>query len=198
MNGVESETATIKTRFVQFVGRLPADDWLVIGWALATKIVLLIFGVRSYHMFEDKRLPGHLGWLEIWNRWDALHFQRIAEAGYSASDKLKVWFYPLYPWCVRWTAYLTGNTLVAALVVSGIALLVAALIFRRLMALDFSTDVARRGVWFFLIFPTAYYLHIGYTESLFLAFTFGAIFAARKECLWLSVVFGSLSWATAA
>ena len=186
------------TRWGAVVRRLPTEDWLVIGWVFATEIILLIFGVRSFHMIEDKRVPAHLGWLEIWNRWDALHFQRIAEAGYSASDKLKAWFYPLYPWCVRWTAYLTGNSLVAAFVVSGIALLVAALIFRRLIALDFSTDVARRGVWFFLIFPTAYYLHIGYTESLFLAFTFGAIFAARKERWWLAGVLGALSWATRA
>ena len=109
------------TRWGAVVRRLPTEDWLVIGWVFATEIILLIFGVRSFHMIEDKRVPAHLGWLEIWNRWDALHFQRIAEAGYSASDKLKAWFYPLYPWCVRWTAYLTGNSLVAAFVVSGIS-----------------------------------------------------------------------------
>ena len=186
------------TRWGAVVRRLPTEDWLVIGWVFATEIILFIFGVRSFHMIEDKRVPAHLGWLEIWNRWDALHFQRIAEAGYSASDELKAWFYPLYPWCVRWTAYLTGNSLVAAFVVSGIALLIAALMFRRLIALDFSTDVARRGVWFFLIFPTAYYLHIGYSESLFLALMLGSIFAARKERWWLAGVLGALSWATRA
>src|SRR5712664_1369137 len=130
MNDVESERATVKTRFVQFVGRLPTDDWLVIGWALATKILLMIFGVRSYHMLEDKPVPGHLGWLEIWNRWDSLHFQRLAQVGYVASDKLKAWFYPLYPWCVRVAAFVTGNFLVAAFAVSAIASVVVAIVLR--------------------------------------------------------------------
>src|SRR5438067_4044175 len=196
MNEPGPERSTMITRWGAVVRRLPTEDWLVIGWVFATEIILLIFGVRSFHMIEDKRVPAHLGWLEIWNRWDALHFQRIAEAGYSASDKLKAWFYPLYPWCVRWTAYLTGSTLVAAFVVSGIALLVAALIFRRLIALDFSTDVARRGVWFFLIFPTAYYLHIGYTESLFLALALASILAARIERWWLAGLLGAFCWMT--
>jgi len=199
MSEATVQTPSSRVLLRQFVGRLPADDWLVVGWVLATEILLLIFGVRSFHMIEDKRVAAHLGWLEIWNRWDALHFQRIAEAGYSASDKLKAWFYPFYPWCVRWMSYLTGNnSLVAAFVVSGIALLIAAITFRRLIELDFSADVARRAVWFFLIFPTAFYLHIGYTESLFLAFTFAAIFAARRDQWWLAGVLGALSWATRA
>jgi hypothetical protein len=198
MSGVESETATIKTRFVQFVGRLPTDDWLVIGWVLATKIVLLIFGVRSYHMFEDKRVSAHLGWLAIWNRWDALHFQRLAQVGYSGTDILKAWFYPLYPWCVRLTAYLTRDFLVAAFVVSAVASVMAAVLLRRMTGLDFSANVARRAVWFFLIFPTAYVLHIGYTESLFLALTLGSIFAARQERWWLAGVLGAFSWMTRA
>jgi hypothetical protein len=198
MSGVESEAATIKTRFVQFVGRLPTDDWLVIGWALATKILLLIFGVRSYHMFEDKRVPAQLGWLEIWNRWDAIHFQRLAQVGYSAADKLKAWFYPLYPWSVRLTAYFTGNFLVAAFLVSTIASVIAVVLLRRLVRLDFSASVARRAVWFFLIFPTAYVLHIGYSESLFLALALGSIFAARKEQWWLAGVLGAFAWMTRA
>src|SRR5437868_9025697 len=39
--------------------------------------------------------------LEIWNEWDAVHFLRLAEFGYSAADKFKAWFYPFYPWCVE-------------------------------------------------------------------------------------------------
>jgi hypothetical protein len=198
MSEAAFEGSTPVSRWSAVVRRLPTQDWLVVGWVLATKALLLIFGVRSFHIIEDKRVPAHLGWLEIWNRWDALHFQRIVEAGYLASDKLKAWFYPLYPWCVRWISYLTGNSLVAAFVVSGIALLFAAVLLRRLIALDFSEDVARRAVWFFLIFPTAYYLHIGFTESLFLAFVLGSIFAARRERWWVAGVLGALSWMTRA
>jgi Mannosyltransferase (PIG-V) len=198
MSKIEAVRSTIGRRAARVSGLLPADDWLVIGWVLAVKAVLMIFGVRSYHMLEDKHVPHHLGWLEIWNRWDALHFQRLAEVGYNASDILKAWFYPLYPWCVRLVMSVTGNSLVAGFVVSGIASVVAAVVLRRLVGLDFSADVTRRAVWFFLVFPTAFYLHIGYTESLFLALMLGAMLAARQECWWLAGVLGALSWMTRA
>jgi len=198
MTEPDAERSTIRSRVLRVVGLLPTDDWLVIGWVLGTKVVLMIFGARSYHMLENKALPKHLGWLEIWNRWDALHFQRLALFGYSASDELKAWFYPLYPWCVRLIAHLTGNFLIAAFVVSAIASVVAAVFLRRLVRLDFSAALARRAVWFFLIFPTAYVLHVGYTESLFLALTLGSVFAARQERWWLAGVLGALSWMTRA
>jgi len=67
---------------------------------------------------------------------------------------------------------------------------------RRLVALDHGEAVALRTVWFFLIFPTAYFLHIGYTESLFLAFMLASLFSARKECWWMAGVFGALCWMT--
>jgi Mannosyltransferase (PIG-V) len=188
----------MRARIVRAVGLLPTDDWLVIGWVLATKIVLMIFGVRSYHMLEDKHVPHHFGWLEIWNRWDALYFQRLAKVGYDASDILKAWFYPLYPWCVRLVMFATRDSVVAAFIVSGIASMIAAVVLRRLIALDFPADVARRAVWFFLIFPTAYVLHIGYSESLFLALMLGAMFAARRERWWLAGVLGAFCWMTRA
>jgi len=64
--------------------------------------------------------------------------------------------------------------------------------------LEWSGEIARRSVFFFLIFPTAFYLHIGYTESLFLALVLGSLFAARKERWWLAGALGALSWMTRA
>jgi hypothetical protein len=198
MNETETVGSTARQRFARAVGFLPTDDWLVVGWVLGIKILLLIFGVRSFQMLEDERVPVRLGWLEIWNRWDALHFQRLAHDGYSAADKFKAWFYPLYPWTVKVAALITGDLLVAAFVVSAVASLFAAILLRRLVEGDHSADIARRAVWFFLIFPTAYVLHIGYSESLFLALTIGSIFAARKERWWLAGTLGAFSWMTRA
>jgi hypothetical protein len=65
-------------------------------------------------------------------------------------------------------------------------------------ALELSASIARRTVYFFLIFPTAFYLHIGYTESLFLALAIGSIFAARKERWWLAGILGAFAWMTRA
>ncbi|MDP9272421.1 MAG: hypothetical protein M3O93_02650, partial [Chloroflexota bacterium] len=42
-------------------------------------------------------------------------------------------------------------------------------------------------------FPTAYFLHIGYTESLFLALVLGSFLAARHDRWWLAGLLGGLA-----
>jgi hypothetical protein len=70
---------------------------------------------------------------------------------------------------------------VAAFIVSGIASIVAALSLRELAELDETRERARCAVWCFAFFPTAYFLHIPYTESVFLAFAIACLVAARRE-----------------
>jgi hypothetical protein len=50
-----------------------------------------------------------------------------------------------------------------------------------------------RAAWFLLIFPTAYFLHIGYTEALFMALVLGSFLAARTERWWLAGILGGLA-----
>ena len=177
---------------------MSGDDWLIIGWVFASKALLFVFGAKSYQILENERPGGLRGWLEIWNQWDSIHYLRLAQVGYSSKDVWKAWFYPLFPWTTRFVAWATGNYLVAAFIVSALGVLAAALVLRRLVAIEFSTEVAMRAVWFFLIFPTAYFLHIGYTESLFLALVITSIWAARKQNWSLAGVTGALAWMTRA
>jgi hypothetical protein len=193
-----SPRSTINGQPSRVVDLLSKRDWLVVGWVLAIKLLLFIFGVKSFQVLQNQRVIGVKAWLEIWNRWDSLHYLHLAQSGYSASDILKAWFYPLFPWSVRLFAYLTGDYLISALVVSGLASVFAAVFLQRLVALDHSPVIARRAVWFFLIFPTAYFFHIGYTESLFLALGLGSLLAARTDRWWLAGVLGALCWMTRA
>jgi hypothetical protein len=134
-------------------------------------------------------------WLEIWNRWDASHYLQVAQTGYKLKDVL---VYPLFPWLTRFFAQVTGDYLVGALMLSGVASIAAAILLQRLVQLDYPAPIALRAVWFFLIFPTSYFLHVGYTESLFLALALGCILAARTERWWLAGILGALSSMTRA
>jgi hypothetical protein len=58
---------------------------------------------------------------------------------------------------------------------------------------DEEASVALRAAWFLLIFPTAYFLHIGYTEALFMALVLGSFLAARTERWWLAGALGGLA-----
>ena len=87
----------------------------------------------------------------------------------------------MYPWLVRAGALLFGNYHVTAILISAIASVAAGLLLQRLTRRDFGDEVARYAVWFLFIFPTSYFLHIAYTESLFLALALGCLLAARTD-----------------
>jgi hypothetical protein len=156
-----------------------AWDWRTIGLVLGIKVLLFTFAVQAVATLSTS----HGSWLEIWNWWDSTHYLNLAERGYVASGdgRVSLVFFPLYPWLVRGTAFFVRNYMVAALFVSGIASVATGLLLKKLVRLDEPEAVARNAVWILFIFPTSYFLHIAYTESLFLALTLGCFLAARKE-----------------
>ena len=172
----------------------------MIAIVVSIKAVLFLFVGQSYQVLQNQRLVGLRGWLEIWNRWDALNYQKLAQFGYSATGELKplLVFYPLYPWIVRLFAFVTRDYLASAFIVSTVASLVTAIVLQRLVELDYSKELAQRAVWFLFIFPTSYFLHIGYTESLFLMLALSCVFAARKQRWLLAGLFGALTCLTRA
>jgi hypothetical protein len=182
------------TRIVSF---LPREDWIVVGWVMAIKVLLFSFGAMSYAVLWDNYITNPYQWFGIWDQWDFGYYQEIAEFGYSGTDG-SIAFYPLFPWLVRLVACVSRSYLAAGFIVSGTASIVAAILLRRLVQLDYPESVAMRSVWFLLIFPTAYFLHIGYSEGVFLALALACILAARSERWWLAGVLGPFCWMTRA
>ena len=166
-------------------------DWWIVALVLAIKALVLGFGAFSYTVLADQPVAG----LEVWNRWDAPHYLDLARYGYSVTGEQRLFlvFYPLFPWLVRATAFVLGDVLISAFAVSAITSVVAALLLYRLALLDHVPEVARQAVWFLLIFPTSYFLHIGYTESLFLMLVLGCFLTARQERWLLAGALGALA-----
>ena len=181
----------------RIVSFLPREDWIVVGWVMAIKVLLFSFGAMSYAVLWDNYITNPYQWFEIWDQWDFGYYQKIAEFGYSGTDG-SIAFYPLFPWLVRLVVCVSRSYLAAGFIVSGIASVVAAILLRRLVQLDYPESVAMRSVWFLLIFPTAYFLHIGYSEGLFLVLALACILAARGERWWLAGVLGAFCWMTRA
>lgn len=179
----------------RIIAFLPREDWIVIGWVLAIKALLFLIGVKSYPMLWDKYAPTPYRWFALWDQWDFGYYQKIAEFGYEARDG-SLAFYPLFPYLLRLVAYISGSYVAAGLIVSGIASVAAAVLLRRLVQLDYDSGVAMRSVWFFLIFPTAYFLHVGYSESLFLALALASVLAARVDRWGLAGLLGAFCWLT--
>src|SRR6266487_2777879 len=67
MSETEIARSTIRGRSMRAVGLLTVDDWLVVGWVLAIKFLLFVFGAKSYQFFGEKTFQVPSRCLEFWN-----------------------------------------------------------------------------------------------------------------------------------
>lgn len=149
---------------------------------LCAKVLVLWFGLQAALIMTNTSLPAK--WLHIWNQWDSLHYVSIADDGYQSTGEARasIVFYPLFPWLTRIVKFIARDTVTAGFIVSTIASIFAAFLLYRLAEHDEEHRPRAIDIVFFLaIFPTSYFLHIPYTESLFLALTLASFLFARRE-----------------
>jgi hypothetical protein len=109
-------------------------------------------------------------------RWDSVWYLAIADGGYG--DGGREAFFPRSP-------------LVAGALVSTALLLVALVLLHRLVSLDHGRAVARNAVLVTALFPMSFFFSAVYSESLFLALSVGAVYAARRDrWAWAGVLGG--------
>ncbi len=175
-------------------------DWNLIGLTLLIKVGLLVFGVIAFTVIQEEKVTDLHRALEIWNQWDAPHYLDLARYGYDANGPgdvpLFIVFYPLYPWLTGAVNAVVRDPLVSGFGVTTIASIFVAPLLARLVGREFGASVGRNAAWFLLIFPTAFVLHITYTEALFLAVVLGSFLAARNERWWLAGILGALATLT--
>lgn len=138
--------------------------------------VVLLYAFLAVIVLESGAL-GSRSFLEIWNRWDAPHFFEVAQVGYV--DPARIVLFPLLPVLIRIGSLVT-EPLVAGMLISFGATLVAAAGLHRLIRMDHPRLSARWGVLAMSIFPTAFTLVAPYSEAPFLAFTVWSFVAARQ------------------
>ncbi len=112
------------------------------------------------------------GWerllLGVWQREDALWYQKIATVGYSSLDMTPQLF-PLFPMLMKLVFLGTGmHPIAAGLVISDFCLLVGLFLLHRLLLPRVGLGVANRTLVYLSLFPTAFFLHGPFSESLML------------------------------
>jgi hypothetical protein len=171
-----------------------------LGLRVATLVAALV--AHAFPSLVAQSVPGwiapavHPGWTEIFSafeRFDALWFLRIADAGYRVGDGSAA-FFPLFPLATRaLSIVLGGQLLAAATIVSNVAFVGALVAIFRLGEEAVGTNGARFGVLFLCAFPTAYFFVMPYSESVFLLCAATSILAARRERWALAGALGALA-----
>lgn len=189
--------------------RLPVAVRVALPLFLAVRIGLSLFAVTSLQVFPAVEVPaeywrgiepvteGVHGWLlGPWQRWDTLWYLRIASLGYDPTDGSTA-FFPLYSLVIRLLARpLKDDYLLAAMLISNLACLGAAILLYKITNLEFDHGSARRAVVYQLLFPTAFFLFAPYTESLFLLWATASLYSARRGKWWWAGSFGFLAGLT--
>jgi len=150
-------------------------------WLAALLALLTLEPMRNPKAFrwDDPSVTHDLGsWVDVWARWDSVHFLRIAEHGYTHAE---VAFYPLYPALVAAVGRILGHHFVLAGVLVSLAFALAAFVLLQGVAeRRLGVDGSRRTLVYLALFPTALFLQAVYSESLFLFVCLGAFVLAER------------------
>lgn len=158
-------------------------DWcVIIVGVLEFKVLLFLWGIFQ---FSFDMYPGET-WYSIWNRWDSIHYQRIAEHFYTPAGLNEADFHflshfpPGYPILID-LINLTGLSMVASAFIISIAsaALASCVLFELVLEEFKNRNAAFRAVIFMNIFPTAYFTNVPYSDSLYILLSLVAFYFLR-------------------
>jgi hypothetical protein len=165
------------------LGAFAAYRLLLSSWALLLWLLELIpHSPRSPYYSGLVPLDGGPAGalIGVWERWDVIHYARIAAHGYRATDLSA--FHPLFPELGGLLARSLGLQPTAALfLVANLALCLGLVALYRLVALEFGDSVSRATLLCLLAFPGAFFLAAPYAESLTLLLAILAIAEIRRS-----------------
>ena len=175
--------------------RRSVRDCLLI--CLGIKGLLFFLGVAVAEVRLDKPFREMGAAAGLWNRWDSKHYFDIAENGYGSQGKTTTLvFPPLLPFLIRSASWITGSLLSGGAVVATLLSFLPPLLLFQLARCDLGEEDAFRAMLVLLLFPTSFFIHIAYTEGLFLSLVLGAFLAARRGSWKTVAVLGLLAGLT--
>jgi len=169
----------------------------IIIFGVFVRIAILVLGYMFLHMDGRGTSVGDIFY--SFNRWDAGHYLRLAEHGYSYTEDgrpIFVVFFPLYPYLIRLINVFGRNYLAAAYVVSFASYLAGLCYLYRLVRLDFSESTAWWAIVLISIFPHSLFFGAPHTESLFLLTTVMTLYYIRSHKWMLAGIAGAFASAT--
>jgi Mannosyltransferase (PIG-V) len=170
--------------------------WWALGVVLASRLFVMVVGYlarSNLHVLRPHAMilappsdlyRGPIGFLlNGWANMDGGWYLSIAHHGYA--HRYSEAFFPLYPMLVRLLAGASVGYVPAAIALSLVCFVAAAMLLFRLTADALGGRVAFWTVVFLSIAPTSFFFQAVYTESLFLLLSVALFFFAERR-QWLA------------
>ncbi|MDO8638693.1 MAG: mannosyltransferase family protein, partial [Candidatus Daviesbacteria bacterium] len=166
---------------------------------LAWRLIIILFQIfiQPYSKIGSNSLTIYQRLFESWTYyWDTGHYLYIVQNGYSFPRQN---FFPLWSFLIKLFSIFTGGILSTewvAYILTFILGLTTFIFFYLLAARLMDKKNAGLALIIFASFPSAMFLHAGYTENLFLSLTLLSFWLLEKKQFLLSSLIGGLSSAT--
>ena len=180
--------------------RLASSLWLALAWVFMDPY----FPTTEKAVQETyNNLPVHQSLLgralvDVWLRWDAVHYMNLAWGGYENAGAADMNFWPLYPYLVRLIqSVLRDETVLTGLIVSTAAAIAAAVYLWKLARYLFNDRaLANWTVLLWVIYPTSFFLVAPYTDGLFAALAAAALWNISQRKWIAAGILGALAGLT--
>lgn len=185
-----------------------AWDWAVarrelLAWAVGSRVLVfacayLLHRLHRPQGFFPVRYDAFDSANHVLGSWDGEWYRRVALHGYHfvPGEQSDTAFFPLYPLLLRAVHLVGPDLLLAGLIVSNVAFVVAVLAFAALTRELFDGDTARRAAIWLCVFPLGFVFSMEYPTSLvFAGMALGMLAALRGHWLWAALAVGLASLA---
>jgi hypothetical protein len=183
--------------------RFPAAAFATIGallWAVVTVFAPFTppSGKRGWSLLPNAP------WFDGWTRMDGGWYRTIAVHGYAyePGQDTNVAFFPAYPLLMRLGARITGEPLIAGVLITVSCGFIASILFHgwqsaRTPASNEEPSEARWGTLFFLVYPCSFYLYGAvYADALFLVGALSAFLLLERDRPLLAGIAAAFATAT--
>ena len=134
-----------------------------------------------------------MNYLARWANWDGKAYQDIANSGYIPGLTV---FFPLFPILIKLLSFFGISSFYSGMILSNLFTFLSLFFLYKLTLIDFSTKVAKRVLFAFLIFPTGFYLVTHYNESLAAFCVISSFYYARTKRWILAGLFAGAAGVT--
>lgn len=158
-------------------------------WVLSRFAMVVVTWAVVWTAFGYTTKQPH-GWASVWQRWDWLRYQSIADHGYTLASRhgASIAFFPGYPGLL-WAVHLVLRTWVySGLLISFVTGAIACVALARIIIMEAEARgeervraAVRDGMTMFVWAPAAVFMAAGYTEGPFLACAMWGWVAARRK-----------------
>ncbi len=161
---------------------------ILMALCCAVVVILLGFclGLRNDEMISS-RLGGYVHYslsnpMNIFVHWDGKNYINIAKHGYR--NLLDAGFFPFYPLVIRAIYYIVRSYILSALTISWVSLVGAIYFYIKIikhLGLVSKESNIPLAIAPFVLFPTAVFMMVSYTEGLFALLALASIYFAFKK-----------------